>query len=115
MHESEVAQSCPTLSDPMDCSPLGSSVHRILQARVMEWGAIAFSTKQHKYMQLSGTQTRSQGRTTKACGAPQIVSLAKLQVYWNEDRWVQRLTAPLYFEHLENTELAIKALERETR
>ena len=43
MHESEVAQSCPTLSDPMDCSPPGSSVHRIFQARVLEWGAIAFS------------------------------------------------------------------------
>ena len=42
--ESEVAQSCPTLSDPMDCSPPGSSVHGILQARVPEWGAIAFST-----------------------------------------------------------------------
>ena len=41
--ESEVAQSCPTLSDPMDCSLPGSSVHRILQARVLEWGAIAFS------------------------------------------------------------------------
>jgi len=41
--ESEVAQSCPTLSDPMDCSPPGSSVHGILQARVLEWGAIAFS------------------------------------------------------------------------
>ena len=41
--ESEVAQSCPTLSDPMDCSPPGSSVHRIFQARVLEWGAIAFS------------------------------------------------------------------------
>ena len=41
--ESEVAQSCPTLSDPMDCSPLGSSVHGIFQARVLEWGAIAFS------------------------------------------------------------------------
>ena len=38
--ESEVAQSCPTLSDPMDCSLLGSSVHRTLQARVLEWGAI---------------------------------------------------------------------------
>ena len=36
-------QSCPTLSDPMDCSPPGSSVHRIFQARVLEWGAIAFS------------------------------------------------------------------------
>ena len=40
--ESEVAHSCPTLSDPMDCSPPGSSVHGIFQARVLEWGAIAF-------------------------------------------------------------------------
>ena len=41
--ESEVAQSCPTLSDPMDSSPPGSSVHGTFQARVLEWGAIAFS------------------------------------------------------------------------
>ena len=41
--ESEVAQSCPTLSDPIDCSLPGSSVHRIFQARVLEWGATAFS------------------------------------------------------------------------
>ena len=41
--ESEATQSCPTLSDPMDCSPPGSSVHGIFQARVLEWGAIAFS------------------------------------------------------------------------
>ena len=41
--ESEVAQSCPTLSDPKDCSLPGSSVHEIFQARVLEWGAIAFS------------------------------------------------------------------------
>ena len=41
--ESEVAESCPTLSDPMDCSPPGSSIHGIFQARVLEWGAIAFS------------------------------------------------------------------------
>ena len=40
--ESGVAQSCPTLSDPMDCSPPGSSVHGIFQARVPEWGAMAF-------------------------------------------------------------------------
>ena len=41
--ESEVAQSCLTLSDPMDCSLPGSSIHEIFQARVLEWGAIAFS------------------------------------------------------------------------
>ena len=41
--ESEVAQSCPTLRDPMDCSLPGSSIHGIVQARVLEWGAIAFS------------------------------------------------------------------------
>ena len=41
--ESEVTQSCPTLNDPMDCSLPGSSIHGIFQARVLEWGAIAFS------------------------------------------------------------------------
>ena len=49
--ESEVAQSCPTVSDPMDCSLPGSSVHGIFQARVLEWGAIAFSE------QLAGATT----------------------------------------------------------
>ena len=49
--QSEVAQLCPTLSDLMDCSLPGSSVHGIFQARVLEWGAIAFSklsTAQHQ-------------------------------------------------------------------
>ena len=41
--ESEVAELCPTLCDPMDCSPPGSSVHGILQARILEWVAISFS------------------------------------------------------------------------
>ena len=41
--KSEVIQSCPTFSNPMDCSLPGSSVHGIFQARVLEWGAIAFS------------------------------------------------------------------------
>ena len=48
--ESEVTQSCPTLSDPMDCSPPGSSVHGIFQVRVLEWGAIAFSESKHSNM-----------------------------------------------------------------
>ena len=59
--ESEVAQSCLTLSDPMDCSLLGSCVHGIFQARVLEWGAIAFSkslpTKGQNYMLSQGTGT----------------------------------------------------------
>ena len=51
--ESEVAQSCPTLSDPMDCSLPGSSVHRIFQARVLEWVAIAFSPLNTKALKMS--------------------------------------------------------------
>ena len=46
--ESEVAQSCPTPSDPMNCSLPGFSIHGIFQARVLEWGAIAFSKIKHK-------------------------------------------------------------------
>ena len=46
--EREVAQSCPTLSEPMDCSLPGSSVHGIFQARVLEWGAIAFSEERER-------------------------------------------------------------------
>ena len=59
--ESEVAQLCPTLSDPMDCSLRGSSVHGISQARVLEWGAIAFS--EHKGWDV----TRTSGSTLFAC------------------------------------------------
>ena len=50
--ESEVGQSCPTLSDPMDCSPPGSSVHGIFQAKVLEWGAIAFSEFKYDLKQI---------------------------------------------------------------
>ena len=55
--ESEVAQSCLTLNDPMDCSLPGSSVHGIFQARVLEWGAIAFSD-----MLLTNQEIIHQGR-----------------------------------------------------
>ena len=44
--ESEVAHSCPTLRNPMDCSLPGSSIHAIFQARILEWGAIAFSERE---------------------------------------------------------------------
>ena len=53
--KSEVAQSCLTLSDPMDCSLPGSSVHGILQVRVLEWGAIAFSILITKEAQIKTT------------------------------------------------------------
>ena len=50
--ESEVIQSCPTLRDPMDCSTPGSSIHGIFWARVLEWGAIAFSNLRLSRQQL---------------------------------------------------------------
>jgi len=53
--ESEVAQSCPTLSDPVDCSLQGSSAHGIFQARVLEWGAIAFSWGHRKLSKKEGS------------------------------------------------------------
>ena len=59
--ESEVAQSCLTLSDPMACSLPGSSVHGIFQARVLEWGAIAFSDTGIDLL-VSGIYATAQGR-----------------------------------------------------
>ena len=56
--ESEVTQSCPTPSDPMDCSLPGSSVHGIFQARVLEWGAIAFSLRDtNEFQNMSSSPT----------------------------------------------------------
>ena len=67
--ESEVSQSCPTLGDPMDCSPPGSSIHGIFQARVLERVAIAFSDdqprqhikKQRHYFAAKGLSSQSYG------------------------------------------------------
>ena len=60
--ESETAQSCPTLSDPTDCSPPGSSIHGIFQARVLEWGATAFSNKVTSFPQAQGFPGGSVGK-----------------------------------------------------
>ena len=65
--ESEVAQSCPTPSDPMDCSPPGSSVHGIFQARVLEWGAIAFSNNDDSLVKYFGEITLGKALGTKWC------------------------------------------------
>ena len=69
--ESEVAQSCPTLRDPIDCSLPGSSIHGISQARVLEWGAISrlaslkYRTGLPKW--LSGKESACQCRRCKRC------------------------------------------------
>ena len=55
--ENEVPQSCLILSDPMDCSPPDSSIHGIFQARVLEWGAIAFSALITREMQIKDHHT----------------------------------------------------------
>ena len=58
--EREVAQSCPTLTDPMDCSLPGSSIRGIFEARVLEWGAIAFSDVYYNHDQIRfGTKDQS--------------------------------------------------------
>ena len=63
--ESEIAQSCPTLSDPMLCSPPGCSVHGIFQARVLEWGAIAFSASLLCCAKILGQATPSPRRAQR--------------------------------------------------
>ena len=67
--ESEVAQSCPTLSNLKDCSLPGSSIHGIFQARVLEWGAIAFSTRTW-----DGHKTQAQP-SLRLCGVPEKLNL----------------------------------------
>ena len=61
--QSEVAQSCLTRRDPMDCSLPGSSIHGIFQARVLEWGAIAFSTNYHEQHLFTTLETKTTSLT----------------------------------------------------
>ena len=92
--ESEVAQSCPTLSDPMDCSLPGSSVLGIFQARVLEWGAIAFSAVPFYlgsfYWWLSGKESACQCR--RKCGLNTWVGM----IPW------RRQANPLQYSYLGN-------------
>ena len=60
--ESEVAQSCPTLSDPMDCSPPGSSIHGSFQAGGLEWAAVAFALIVKNPPAMKETWVQSLGR-----------------------------------------------------
>ena len=72
--ESEVAQSCLTLCDPMDCSPPGSSVHRIFQARVLEWVAIAFSELGVRLCQSWDSPSFSIKKKKDTVGHPEVVA-----------------------------------------
>ena len=67
--ESEVAPSCPTLSDPMDCSLPGSSIHGVFQARVLEWAAIAFS-----YVCIQGLLNKTVTPLLRFCNLIQHIS-----------------------------------------
>ena len=72
--ESEVAQSCPNLNDPMDCSPPGSSIHGIFQARVLEWGAIAFSgDKPREHIKKQRHHFSDKGLDSQSYGFPLVM------------------------------------------
>ena len=70
----EVAQSCPTLFDPVDCSPPGSSVHGILQARILEWVAISFSigSLPTVYLNFCGPQNHSWKEVSSGALTPSL-------------------------------------------
>ena len=79
--ESEVAQSCPTLSDPKDCSLPGSSVHGIFQARVLEWGAIA-KKDEMKVKAVQSCLTLCDPIDYIACQAPLSMEFSRPE-YWS--------------------------------
>ena len=79
--ESEVARSCPTLFDSMDCSLPGSSVHGIFQARVLEWGVIAFSQSVRDTIEIKFKTrlTRSTGRNVRMATHGKEIPLGSLE------------------------------------
>ena len=88
---SEVAQSCPTLSNPMDCSPPGSSVHGLLQARILEWVAISlfrvvFSLKALCHSTLHFSVTLS----TTVCPFPSLLTLYTSKLSMTASKQVYR-------------------------
>ena len=89
--KSEVAQSCPTLSDPMDCSLLDSSVHGIFQARVLEWGAIAFYCEQY-WMESSWVHPCLRISRMKNCAG----GSESIQCHQDTDKRFSRACAPSF-------------------
>ena len=85
--ETEVTQSCSTLSNPMDCSPPGSSIHGIFQARVLEWGAIASSGR-------SSIESTKMIRGA-GCGSDHELLIAKFRLKLKK---VGRTTTPFRYD-----------------
>ena len=99
MHESEVAQSCPTPSDAMDCSLPGSSTHGIFQARVLEWVAIAFSenyhmTQQTPFLGIYPDEIKTEKDTCTPMVTAALLTIART---WKQprcpstDEWIKKL------------------------
>ena len=92
--EREVAQSCPTLSDPMDCSLPGSSIHGIFQARVLEWGAMWLAATKLDRAILMDSSGRSH-----VCSFQWVLVCLKL-FFHNLDTWKTIWLGNLYAEYL---------------
>ena len=90
--ESEVAQWCPTLRNPMDCSLPGSSIHGVFQARVLEWGAIAFSEGYSIYPLLGpGSISFLRGFFVKEKTNPSIKTLMLVKIEGRRRRRRQKM------------------------
>ena len=94
--ESDVAQSCLTLRDPMDCSLPGSSVHGIFQAGVLEWGAIAFSGSHTTVYKIYSTYTQHRELYSVPCEDLCVLSLSPISLFTTP--WAIAHQAPLSME-----------------
>ena len=116
--ESEVAQSCPTLRDSMDCSPPGSSVHGIFQARVLEWVAIAFSRAktEPQYILTFDVETQ-ECKPTNDSWRKQPERFKETQSapkFWNLNSSLKFKTKRLFFNR-RNIQQVLKAAEKLNR
>ena len=104
--ESEVAQSRPTLRDPMDCSPPGSSVHGIFQARVLEWVAIAFSEQLPNTGQGRGRTRPSSQKLLLDCGTRGCEERrGKFSRSLQRRAWGRQAPCPSWWFPLESTQI----------